>query len=93
MIVETQEHVLHTVSQWYQVGNVTPLVLLAPRLFISPLAYPTQKVAEIYNKVTEPCNFVTELENSSWNVLCLLRSKVAYIETEHSLPQKRSYLF
>jgi hypothetical protein len=48
--------------------------------------YPIQKVTEIYNTVTELYNKVTELENSSWNVLCLLRSKVAYIRTGHILP-------
>jgi hypothetical protein len=48
--------------------------------------YPIQKVTEIYKKVTETYNFVTELENSSWNILCLLRSEVAYIGTGHILP-------
>ncbi len=41
--------------------------------------YPIQKVTETCNKVTKLYNKVTELENSSWNVLCLLRSEVAYI--------------
>ncbi len=36
----------------------------------------TVKVTENYNKVTEPYNFLTYLENSIWNVLCLLQSKV-----------------
>ncbi len=50
---------------------------------------PIQKITEIYHKVTEPgepYNFLTELENSSWNILCRLRSEVAYIGTGHSLP-------
>ncbi len=47
--------------------------------------YHIQKVTEIYNKVTEPYNFVSELENSSWNIVCLLRSEVAYIGTGHIL--------
>jgi hypothetical protein len=47
--------------------------------------YPIQKVTEIYNKVTELYNKVTKLENSSWNVLSLLRSEVAYIGTGHIL--------
>ncbi len=50
------------------------------------LLYPIQIVTEIYKKVTEPSSFVSELENSSWNVLCLLRSEVAYIGTGHILP-------
>jgi hypothetical protein len=41
--------------------------------------YPIQKVTEMYKKVTE-------LEISSWNVLSLLRSEVAYIGTEPILP-------
>ncbi len=48
--------------------------------------YPIQKVTEIYKKVIEVYNKVTELENSSWNVLCLLRSEVAYNGTGHILP-------
>ncbi len=44
------------------------------------------KVSEIYNKVTKMYNKVSELEISSWNVLALLRSKVAYIGTGHILP-------
>jgi hypothetical protein len=48
--------------------------------------YPIQKVTEIYNKVTEMYKKVTELEISSWNVLSLLRSEVAYIGTEPILP-------
>ncbi len=31
-------------------------------------------------------NFVTELENSSWNVLCLLQSEEAYIKTGYTIP-------
>ncbi len=50
------------------------------------LKYPIQKVTEIYKKVTEPYNYLTELENSSWNILYLLRSEVAYIGTGHILP-------
>ncbi len=45
--------------------------------------HPIQKITEIYNKVTEMYNKVTELEISSWNVLSLLRSEVAYIGTGH----------
>ncbi len=52
----------------------------------SQLAYPIQKITEIYNKVTEMYKKVTELEISSWNVLSLLRSEVAYIGTGHILP-------
>ncbi len=48
--------------------------------------YPMQKVTEIYNRVSEPYNFVTELEISSWNILYLLRSEVSYIGTGHVLP-------
>ncbi len=48
--------------------------------------YPIQKVSEIYNKVTEMRNQVSELAISSWNVLSLLRSEVAYIGTEPILP-------
>jgi hypothetical protein len=48
--------------------------------------YPIQKITEIYNKVTEMYKKVTELEISSWNVLSLLRSEVAYIRTEPILP-------
>ncbi len=44
--------------------------------------YPIQKITEIYNKVTEMYNKITELEISSWNVLSLPRSEVAYIGTE-----------
>ncbi len=51
-----------------------------------PARYPIQKVTEIYNKVTEMYKKVTELEISSWNVLFLLRSEVAYIGTEPILP-------
>ncbi len=50
------------------------------------LKYPLQKVTEIYKNVTEPYNFVTEIKNSSWNVLCLLRAEVANFGTGHSLP-------
>jgi hypothetical protein len=50
------------------------------------IVYPMQKVTEIYNKVTEMYKKVTELEISSWNVLSLLRSEVAYIGTEPILP-------
>jgi hypothetical protein len=38
-------------------------------------------------------NKVSELEISSWNVLSLLRSEVAYIGTGPILPQKRSFVF
>ncbi len=48
--------------------------------------YPIQKITEIYNKVKELYNFVTKLKNSSWNVLSLLRSEVAYIGTGYILP-------
>jgi hypothetical protein len=48
--------------------------------------YPIQKVTEIYHKVTEMYKKDTELEISSWNVLSLLRSEVAYIGTEPILP-------
>ncbi len=48
--------------------------------------YPIQKITEIYNKITEMYKKVTELEISSWNVLSLLRSEVAYIGTEPILP-------
>ena len=51
-----------------------------------PQRYPIQKITEIYNKVTEMYKKVTELEISSWNVLSLLRSEVAYIGTEPILP-------
>jgi hypothetical protein len=50
------------------------------------LLYPIQKITEIYNKITEMYKKVTELEISSWNVLSLLRSEVAYIGTEPILP-------
>jgi hypothetical protein len=52
----------------------------------SVLQYPIQKITEIYNKITEMYKKVTELEISSWNVLFLLRSEVAYIGTEPILP-------
>jgi hypothetical protein len=55
--------------------------------------YPIQKITEIYNKITEMYKKVTELEISSWNVLFLLRSEVAYIGTEPILPSKRSFVF
>jgi hypothetical protein len=45
--------------------------------------YPIQKITEIYNKITEMYKKVTKLEISSWNVLFLLRSEVAYIGTGH----------
>ncbi len=50
--------------------------------------YPIQKITEIYNKITEMYKKVTELELeiSSWNVLFLLRSEVAYIGTGPILP-------
>ena len=48
--------------------------------------YPIQKITEIYNKITEMYKKVTELEISSWNVLFLIRSEVAYIGTEQILP-------
>ncbi len=48
--------------------------------------FATQKVTEIYNKVTEMYKKVTELKISSWNVLSLLRSEIAYIGTEAILP-------
>jgi hypothetical protein len=32
--------------------------------------------AEIYQNVTEMFHFLTELPNSSWNVLCLILSEV-----------------
>jgi hypothetical protein len=51
--------------------------------------YPIQKITEIYNKIPELHSPVTELENLSWNVGCLLRSEVAYIgtgPTGHILP-------
>jgi hypothetical protein len=48
--------------------------------------YPIQKVTGIYKKVTEAYKKVTEIEISSWNVLSLLRSEVAYIGTGHVLP-------
>jgi hypothetical protein len=54
--------------------------------FIRKAIYPIQKVTEIYNKVTELYNFLTKLENSSWKILCLLRSEQAYIGTGHILP-------
>ncbi len=49
-------------------------------------AYPIQKITEIYNKITEMYKKVTELEISSWNVLFLLQSEVAYIGTGPILP-------
>jgi hypothetical protein len=52
----------------------------------APSAYPIQKVTEIYNKVTEMYKKVIELDISSWNVLFLLRSEVAYIGTDPILP-------
>jgi hypothetical protein len=52
----------------------------------SDTMYPIQKVTKIFKKVTKPYNFVTELEISSSNVLSLLPSEVAYIETGHILP-------
>ncbi len=55
--------------------------------------YPIQKVSEIYNKVIEMYNKVSELEISSWNVLSLLQSEVAYIGTGPILPLKRSSVF
>ncbi len=55
--------------------------------------YPIQKNTEIYNKNTEMYNKNTELEISSWNVLDLLRSEVAYIGSEPILPSKRSLVF
>jgi hypothetical protein len=48
--------------------------------------YPIQKITEIYNKITEMYKKITELEISSWNVLSLLRSEVAFIGTEPILP-------
>ncbi len=48
--------------------------------------YPIQKVTEIYDKVTEMYNKFSEHAISSWNVLSLLRSEVAYIGTGHILP-------
>ncbi len=48
--------------------------------------YPIQKITEIYNKITEMYKKITEFEISSWNVLSLLRSEVAYIGTEPILP-------
>jgi hypothetical protein len=55
-------------------------------LQLQRLRYPIQKVTEIYKKVISVYYKVTELENSSWNVLSLLRSKVLYIGTGHILP-------
>jgi hypothetical protein len=48
--------------------------------------HPIQKVSEIYNIVTQMYDKVSELEISSWNVLSLLRSEVAYIGTGSILP-------
>ncbi len=48
---------------------------------ITDALYPIQKITEIYNKITEMYKKVAELEISSWNVLFLLRSEVAYIGT------------
>ncbi len=48
--------------------------------------YPIQKVTKIYNKATEMYNKVSEHAISSWNVLSLLQSEVAYIGTGHILP-------
>ena len=48
--------------------------------------YPGEKVTEIYMKVTERDQKVTELPNSLWIVLWPLRSEVPYIGTEPILP-------
>jgi hypothetical protein len=66
---------------------IEPAGIVAICLLLCLIAlYPIQKVTEIYNKVTEMYKKVTELEISSWNVLSLLRSEVAYIGTEPILP-------
>ncbi len=52
-------------------------------------SYPIQKITDIHHFVTNLYNFVTnntKLENSSWNVLYLLWSEVAYIGTGRILP-------
>jgi hypothetical protein len=50
------------------------------------IVYPIRNITENYNKGTDRYNFVTKLENSSWNVLCVLLSEVANIGTGHILP-------
>jgi hypothetical protein len=50
------------------------------------MIYPVQKISEIYNKISEMYNKISELKISSWNVLSLLRSEVAYIGTGPILP-------
>jgi hypothetical protein len=72
---------LSPIGQGAQIGISPPSYPHGPHP-----GYPIQKVTEIYNKVTELYNKVTLLENSSWNVLSLLRSEVAYIGTGHILP-------
>ena len=54
--------------------------------YVCIFIYPIQKITEIYNKITEMYKKITELEISSWNVLDLLRSEVAYIGSEPILP-------
>ncbi len=55
--------------------------------------YPIQKVTEIYNKVTEPYNILTELENSIWNVLCLLLSEERTSERDIFYPKNVALFF
>ncbi len=50
------------------------------------MLYPIQKISEIYNEISEMYNKISELKISSWNVLSLLRSEVAYIGTGPILP-------
>jgi hypothetical protein len=44
-------------------------------------AYPIQFNTEIYNNNTESDNFNTELTETTWNNLCLIRSEEAYFGT------------
>ncbi len=71
-----------------QQGMNPPLSPPPPSPLPRVTVYPIQKITEIYNKVTEMYKpeKVTELEISSWNVLFLLRSEVAYIGTGPILP-------
>jgi hypothetical protein len=43
--------------------------------------YPAKYFTEIYQENTETFKFFAELPISSWNVLCLILSKVAYFRT------------
>ncbi len=56
------------------------------------LRYPIQKVTEIYKKFTKPYNFVTELENSSWNIEHSMSAPVRSVPRNRTYPTLKTFL-